>query len=717
MTSENYLRDTNTRQKRKQMQADELYAKKRRTVQNERARRKRGIRQDRNSSVGNTADEERMKFRQVTEDSAVRAVERLVGTMTHRASRRMLKSARSLSHPVVSDVSVALVDEEMSAAVKLTSDELTHTVHSVADETEDAAAGDIVPDEDEKVMLLVTDVWTPVEKDESESCEVAELGEADSERGNPATEDTANESDLTLYNEAVFSHALESTSDLPDDVKLSNEEDEMKLGVLSSKSAEGRGDNDDGTVLSPGEEMKPSVHQKAAVLDDNGDDNDNRGMFLSDSVTNKDDDSEVEMAVRDVIKELVDQVTAGKNDILEICHSSAALPVELDSAERGCEETLESASLSEDVSLDRETASSGLPEVNASVAENKVSELETSLSSSPLPDNKYINRSDSCVELMESEHESLTQYGEKSCFESETCAPSEGIIHEHVDTNVDRSDVSACFPLADETAAAVSDRCLELMKSEHENSIQDAEKSSMESEVCASSHSSECIVLEDDCENAECSDEPACFPLADEIAAAVTDFLADTTEVEKVQDLSMLHDSDGENDTVTDDANLSSADAVLRQQESSVIQLLQQADRPSSEPCDDLSLLNEEATEKPVDSEYSMPLAEDVESSSSNSTVSYDGPEVANESGIVDFTSAGFDVPKECSVLSTEPAAGDSEPCLPSSDQPDVPADNDDDLVSETVVEERDEEHLLPASEDVTPVADDGDEDFEIDLL
>jgi len=259
-------------------------------------------------------------------------------------------------------------------------------------------------------------------------------------------------------------------------------------------------------------------------------------------------------------------------------------------------------------------------------------------------------------------------------------------------------------PLFDKEHISSDDIFNELMKMEHGSSVQ-------ESEICAVS---ECVTLEDVDKNVQCSVESACLALEDDIAASINEFLTVSSVSEKVG-VSELHDKD-----VSDDAGLLSADVV----KPVVVQLLQQVDEHSSETCEvDHSSQDQEVTEKVV-----MPLDKDLESSASGSTLSCNSCDLAKESGSVvcareSSAPAGCDdVQKEYGALSieAETESAKHQSCLSSGNQDDVPPATDYDQVSESIMEELDDdaaENLLQACEAVAVVADNDDEDFEIDML
>jgi len=226
-------------------------------------------------------------------------------------------------------------------------------------------------------------------------------------------------------------------------------------------------------------------------------------------------------------------------------------------------------------------------------------------------------------------------------------------------------------------------------------------------------------------EKIEHTDEPACLPSADEVAASISDFLTGTSVSDDMGAVSELHDVDDQYDTVSDEPVVLSSDAEDPEQEPSIVQLMQQADGQSSATCDaDHSSSDQEATEKVEVGECLMPLAEDE--SSKGSTLSYGSSGAVKESSNVGCadgsTPAGNDVLKESGCLSVDPEAESAEPSmyLSSGDQHDVPSVIDYHQVSESVEEEHGDDaeaSLQPASEDVAAGADDDDEDFEIDLL
>lgn len=211
------------------------------------------------------------------------------------------------------------------------------------------------------------------------------------------------------------------------------------------------------------------------------------------------------------------------------------------------------------------------------------------------------------------------------------------------------------------------------------------------------------------------SDDLPWFPLAEEIDASISDFLADTEWPEQMGDECELHDVhvDGQNDSVSADTNDLSA---FGQQEPFPVQLLQQADNQSLDSgagCHGLS--NEKSAEN---AEYSKPLSDD---GSSDSTVPGDYSDTLNE-----FKKArceeGFtpedDEQKECDVLYIKPDTESAALCGDSSsvDLPDVNTVDEQDQVSQEERGDDNEGNLQPVSEDVL-VSDDSCEDFEIDML
>ena len=279
-------------------------------------------------------------------------------------------------------------------------------------------------------------------------------------------------------------------------------------------------------------------------------------------------------------------------------------------------------------------------------------------------------------------------------------------VAEKKETASENSNLSA----DDKKDISRDDRVDQLVKIGHKSLVQDREKSCVESEMCATS---ECVVHEETDENVKHSDESACLSMEDEIATSISDFLIGTSVLENVGDLSKLYNVNGENDTVSDNTNLLSSDVVLKQQEPSAIRLLQQEGDLSLQTSDvGRTSSNQDATEKVVDSECLMPLAEDLQPLSNASTLSYESSDVMKESS---------NVQDERSALSMEPETESVEhwSCLSSGDQHDVPPANDCGQVSESMEQDHgdaDEGNLLPASEDVDSAVND-DEDFEIDLL
>lgn len=254
----------------------------------------------------------------------------------------------------VSAVSTQLVDKvvkllsnvvtEAADEPVLISSDAEGTEQQPSDEKDDTAAGDIgsLPDEGEKVALVVTDVWRPAEEaGASSSHDASELDER---------------------------------------------------GELS-------------------------VHQKVATPDDV-----DNAVLLPDLVAGKDDISEEETAVREVVEYLVDQVAAAMNDVSEIDQSCATVQSAVDAFEKSCEATAESVGLSEGSfsevgSDDRGTASLGFPEVDASVDDEKTTASEDGLSSYPAVDDNS----------------------------------------KSIDEKIEHTDESACLPSADEMAPSVSD--------------------------------------------------------------------------------------------------------------------------------------------------------------------------------------------------------------------------------------------------------------------
>jgi len=234
---------------------------------------------------------------------------------------------------------------------------------------------------------------------------------------------------------------------------------------------------------------------------------------------------------------------------------------------------------------------------------------------------------------------------------------------------------------------------------------------------------------------------------ADAVVGDVSRVLMDNEKPDDVQltsdELTQVADAvtDKNEVTVSDNTHLISSDAVLEEHESSVVQLLKEAGEQSSEICDvDHSSLTHEVTEKVEASRSLMLSSEVLESVSNDSTVSYKSSEMVEESSSVShtesFTPAGCDKPVEFGVLSIEPGAESAElwSGLSSDDQHYFPpADNRQQQLSETVVQERGddaEETLQSASQDATAsdadadAADDDnvvddvdDDDVEIDLL
>jgi len=263
-----------------------------------------------------------------------------------------------------------------------------------------------------------------------------------------------------------------------------------------------------------------------------------------------------------------------------------------------------------------------------------------------------------------------------------------------------RSEVGLYAAVIDEeNTASMDDKCQELTKLD-ENSLQVEDKSHVDSEMCAAS---ELVGYE----NVEKSmDEPSGFPSADDTAASPSEFPIDISASEKVEDVSEVRDKHDKSDAVNDDTNLSNEDdtnlsnedGVLKEQDTSSVQSLKQADELSLEICNvDHGSLTHEATEKVVASQKLMPLTEDLDSSSQSAIVN------CTES----FPTAECNVEMEHGTLSIEAEAENGKLCagFSSGDQRDVSLVTDSEPMSENVVEKHAddaEENLLPSSDDVT---------------
>jgi len=239
----------------------------------------------------------------------------------------------------------------------------------------------------------------------------------------------------------------------------------------------------------------------------------------------------------------------------------------------------------------------------------------------------------------------------------------------------------------------VNDRCLELIKIDED--LQCGDKGHVDSEMSAAS---ELVGLENPEKSVECTGELDGFSSAVEIAASTTEILPDILVSGKDRDVSKLNDKDGENHFMSDGANLSSDDAVLKEQDVSYVQSTKQEDKPSLEICDlDQYSSTGEATENAVACQSLMPLSEDLELSSQSAVVDYTESSTAAEHG-----------------LSTEAEPESAELCMGSSsgDQHDVSVSEQ---MSESVMETDGgdtDNHLLASSTDVTRVSADDVESY-----
>ena len=644
---------------------------------------------------------------------------------------------------ILSDVSTEMIDEEKRDDVKLPSDEEREAADAVTDDKDDAAPGNTgsVPGKDEKVTLVVTDVWGLVEESEiSGNRDATKLDEA-------AIQDATVVSNMPLQDEAVLStsdnNVFESTPTpvitpfQADGANVSKEMDEVETDVLLSKSAEER--HTGARTLPHGEEGELSVHQKVAALDDDGDD----AILMHDLVTGKDDDTEGETAVRRVVKYIVDEVTSAKNDVSEIDHYSAALQSAVGAVEGSCEPTVESASLSEGSlskvgSDDRAAASLISPEVDASVNDEKATTPECWLSSCPpVDDKKYVSDGDRAIELMEIEDQSPVQDNKISYVESDICSEPES-----VDENIEHADESACLPFADEIAASISDyltgACvsdemggvLEMHDADDQgDAVSDKTHLLSSDAVCTEQEPSVVELMQHSDVSTELMDEEklddVILPSDEEREAA--DAVTDDKDDAAAGDIGSVPGKDEKVTlVVTDVWGLVEESEISDNRDATKLMLSDvEADRQSSETCDvDHSSSDQQAADMVEGHECLISVAEDE--SSKGSTLSYGSSGAVKESIDVgcaeSFTPAGDDVQNECGSLSIEPESENVElsTYLSSSDQHDVPSVNDYDQVSESVEEAHGddaEESLQPASEDVAPIAGDDDEDFEIDLL
>ena len=178
--------------------------------------------------------------------------------------------------------------------------------------------------------------------------------------------------------------------------------------------------------------------------------------------------------------------------------------------------------------------------------------------------------------------------------------------------------------------------------------------------------------------------------LADDIAASISEFLIDASVSAGASSVPELHDEDGK--------SCADVRGIL---ESSSVQPLHSE---RSETCDHGSL-GQEATEV-VDGQSLMPLAEGLELVSDDSTMSYNGSELAGFAGCEVQTEGGF------SSIRAEAATGERWSCLSSGDHHDVaPVTGDEERLSKNVVEVRDDvddkDALIPVSEDIVAVSDD----------
>jgi len=221
----------------------------------------------------------------------------------------------------------------------------------------------------------------------------------------------------------------------------------------------------------------------------------------------------------------------------------------------------------------------------------------------------------------------------------------------------------------------------------NEISVQHGDKSRVDSETCAAS---EHVGHENVEKTAKCSDEPAGFPSADDVATSSSEILVDLLASEKVEDESELHEKGGQSDAVSDGISPLSEDAASAEHAASSLQPLKQADEPSWEICDvDPTVTGQEATDKLVSSQNLMLLAEEDVDSSSQSTI------VSTKEG---FPAAEPDIQMRILAVEAEVESAELCPSISSTDHRDVAPITDSELMSENDVDEHGDvgENLLP---------------------
>jgi len=446
-----------------------------------------------------------------------------------------------------------------------------------------------------------------------------------------------------------------------------------------------------GGVPADEEIIVTSVRKQAIVLEDS-DDADNDVIFQPSSDTGKEDDEGVETFVREIVKHLVDQVTSGENDVPEL-HPSSSTAV--DAAEGGCDAAVESVNLSAETGSD----------------ERCIESLLRIDSSPSIDEKKSVSTDDRCRELMELEHTGSAQERDESSVAVSECIMLEDVdkkgecTHEKVESESELCDKDGP---SDSTNLLSADAVHQHAESVQHTSVQ---IESMEYASVDISSDEELPSVAADGRQEEgvvdiSSDDDEDLPNSDAAAAAavVSDTSTDLMDEEMPADVKLESDdlsqaADENDDVVCESTHLISADAVLKPQESSVIELLDQEEQQSSEACDvDRSSQSREAAEKIEARESLLPSTEVLDSSSNDSTVSYKSSEAEN-------------VSPTGGALSVEPEAESAELLsnLCSGDEPFVAPVDVCEQVSDVVVQEHGdaaEESLPSAAHDVT--ADDG---------
>jgi len=305
-------------------------------------------------------------------------------------------------------------------------------------------------------------------------------------------------------------------------------------------------------------------------------------------------------------------------------------------------------------------------------------------------------------EFLKVEHttNSVQDRDNSSHAESEICAASEYIMQEDVDEKENHADESGYFPLAASVSQVLtnppgaeevggvsevshecndSDTVSDKTEEYYEEDVVSVEYVHSDSEEGNAQVKSVIVDISSD------DDLPDTAAEADAVVNDVSVTSVDNDGKPTSDELTEAVDAaaDEKDDIVGDNStSLLSVAGVLKEQESSVIQLLKQADEQSSEASD----VGQEAAEMMEDSHSLMPSTEVLEFLPNVSTVCDHSSEMVKVSSSVSGAESSDKQTEECGEQEGESAEiGNS---LSSGDQPDVQPVNDCELVSAVVIQE-----------------------------